>query len=129
MHEEIGVVRGLDDSGDGAVSPVSTSFRPGRGSPSTSAGVTVRPESSVTSSPACSAPARRAVRDAERVGGRDVEPAGPLGLDERVAERLGAVLDRESLDRVVVALERLPGLELDERERVREPPEERAAAA
>ena len=97
------------------MSPVSTSFRPGRGSPSTSAGVTVRPDVERHLLPGLQPSARRAVRDAERVGGRDVEPPGPLGLDERVAERLGAVLDRESLDRVVAALERLPRLELDER--------------
>ena len=54
----------------------------------------------------------RAVRDAELVGGRDIETAGPFGLDDRVADRLGAVLDGERLDGVLVPLEPLPRLEL-----------------
>ena len=52
VHQQVCPVGSLDDQGDGAVSPVSTTSRPGRGSPSTSAGVTTRPESTVTSSPA-----------------------------------------------------------------------------
>ena len=80
---------------------------------------------SVIGSPPWSNPTLPAGRDAERVRGVDVEAAGPLVLDERVADRGDAVIDGERLDAVLAALERLPRLELDELERVREPPEER----
>jgi hypothetical protein len=67
----------------------------------------------------------RAGRNAERVGRSHVESSGPLLLDDRVAERVGPVLDRESLDRVVAALQPLPRLELDRCQRIREPADER----
>ena len=107
------------------MSPVSTSLRPGRGSPRTSAGRHGAARVDRHLLPGLQPSARRAVRDAQRIRRRNVEPPGPLGLGDQVPEGLGAVLDGESLDRVVAPLERLPRLELDERERIREPPEER----
>ena len=125
MHEEIGVVRGLDDERRRCRvarqheppprTRLAEHVRGGNGA----AGVDRHLLSGLQPS------ARRAVRDAQRVCGVDVEPPGPLRLHDRVPERLGAVLDRESLDRVVAPLEPLPRLELDDRQRVREPPEER----
>ena len=60
------------------------------------------------------------VRDAERLGRLDVEAAGPLVLDERVADRRDAVLDREDEDAVAVALERLARAQLVDLDRVAE---------
>ena len=70
-------------------------------------------------------PALPAGGHAERVGRGDVEAARPLVLDERVAERADTVLDGERLDHILTALEPLARRQLDERERVRQPPEER----
>src|SRR5262249_61860395 len=70
-------------------------------------------------------PPGRTVRIARRVGRGDVETTGPLLLGDDVAERVAPVLDGEALDRVVAALQRFPGLELDDRQRIREPSEER----
>ena len=107
------------------MSPVRTTFRPGRrlaehvGRRDGAAGL----QRHVL--PRLQPPARRAVGHAEPVGSGDVEPPGTLGLHERVAERVGAVLDREPLDRVLPALEGLPRLELDDGQRIRQPPDER----
>ena len=62
---------------DGAVSPLRTTLRPGRGGPSTSSGVITRPSASVTDSPRLEQRRAPARRDAERVGGLDVEAARP----------------------------------------------------
>jgi len=67
----------------------------------------------------------RAVGNTEGVRGDHVEAAGARRFGERVPERLRPVLDRESLDRVVAALERLPRLELHDRQWIRKPAEER----
>ena len=42
-------------------------------------------------------------RDAQPIGDLDVEPSGPPGLDERVADRRNPVLDLERRDLVAVA--------------------------
>ena len=62
-------------------------------------------------------------RDAERVGDRVVEAAGPLALDERVSERGHAVLDGKRADVVAVARQDVAGAKLDELDGVRELPE------
>ncbi len=79
--------------------------------------------------PALERAEERARRDAEPRRSLDVEAARPLLLDERVADRRGAVVDLNRLDRVVAALDPLAGAELDEPVRVRElaeDPRERA---
>ena len=115
-------------TGDGAVSHASTSFRPGRAGPSTASGVITRPSASVTGLAGLEDPPLGARRHAERVGRGDVEASRPLVLDERVAERRDAVVEREGLDPVLAALELLARLELHERERIRQPAEERLQA-
>src|SRR5205823_3379384 len=75
--------------------------------------------------PGLQLPARRAGRDAEPVRDGDVEAAGPRRLDERVPERSDAMVGRERFDRVLAARHRLPRLELDEADRVRQAPDER----
>ena len=74
-------------------------------------------------------PALGAVGHAERIGGLDVEPARPLVLDERVADRGNAVLDREDEQLVAVALERRARAQLLQLEPVRQPPEDAAQVA
>src|SRR5581483_6465280 len=71
-------------------------------------------------------PAFATGRNAERVGRLDVEAARAVVLDERVAERRDAVVERERVDAVLAALELLAHVELDEGEPVRQPAEERA---
>ena len=56
--------------------------------------------------------------DAEAPRGLDVEAARAVVLDERVAERLDAVLDGEARDDEAVEADLLVGLELDHVERV-----------
>ena len=106
------------------MSPLSTTLRPGRGGPSTSSGVTTRSSSSVIDSPRLQQPSRRPVGHAERVGRVDVEAPGPRVLDQREAERLHAVRDREGDEVVVASLEHVAGLQLDELERVGQLPED-----
>ena len=87
------------------------------------------PSGSVTSSPRWSAPKSGPDGTPEPRRGLDVEAARALLLDERVADRRGAVVDLNRLDRVVAALDLLAGAELDEPVRVRElaeDPRERA---
>ena len=69
-------------------------------------------------------PALRPVRDAELVRDLHVEAARPLVLDERVAERRHAVVDRERLERVAAPLEPRARVELDRLHRVRQPAED-----
>ena len=88
---------------EGAVSPVSTTFRPGRGAPSTWSGLTTRAVGERHRLAPPAAPRAPALRDTERVGGGDVEAAGPLLLHERVADRDAPVEDRERAQLVAVA--------------------------
>jgi putative nucleotidyltransferase with HDIG domain len=74
-------------------------------------------------------PEQRPLRHAERPGGLDVEAAGPLGLGERIAVRVHAVLDLESPDPVVAPVELVAGAELDEVEVVRQLPEDAPQSA
>ena len=67
----------------------------------------------------------RPVVHAERPRGVDVEPPGPLVLDERVAVGLAAVLDRERRDEERVEADLGVGLEVDELERVAGAPDDR----
>lgn len=69
---------------------------------------------------------RRAVGDAEPVGRGRVEAAGPLVLDEGVADRRDAVVEREGAQLVAVAAQAVAGLQLDELHRVGEAPVDRA---
>ena len=48
-------------------------------------------------------------RDAQRVGGLDIETTGPLVLDAARSRAENAVLDGDGIDGVVVAVERSPG--------------------
>ena len=73
--------------------------------------------------------AERAARHAERVGSGDVEPSRPLVLPQRVADRRRPVSDGEGLDAVVLEGDRLVRAELDDLERVRDPPDDHAQCA
>ena len=95
------------------MSPVSTSFRPGRASPSTCSGATTRPSGSVTGVPACSDPRSGPNGNAQRVGCSDVETPRPLVLDERVAEGVAPVADAEGPHLVPVAPKHRALRELD----------------
>ena len=57
-----------------------------------------------------------------------VEAAGPRVVHERVADAGGAVVDRERLDPVVIAIQRVARPHFHELEREREPPEDTAQA-
>src|SRR5436190_16614108 len=68
------------------------------------------------------APEVRAGRDAEALRERGVEAPGPGGLDERVGERRAAMARVDGVDLVAVALDDLARLELDDVQRVAQPP-------
>ena len=65
--------------------------------------------------------AQRPERHPQRRCRLHVEPAGPDVLAQRVAEACHPVVGGERLDPVAVALQRLPRLELDQRQRIRQP--------
>ena len=73
--------------------------------------------------PALQAPEVRPLRHAERARRGGVEAARPVVLDERVAVRRHAVLDREGGDEIAVEADLLVRLELDELERVARAPD------
>ena len=86
----------------------------------------VRPSASVTASPRWSAP-RSGPIGIPSAGCRvRVEAAGPLCLHQRIADRGHAVVDGERDEAVVAAVTGLAGGDLDEAQRVREPPEDAA---
>ena len=123
MHEQVGVARSLEHGAreprvrrhhDLAAGPRRPEQRPS---------ASTRPSASVTLSPRWSTP-RSGPGDPERIGGLDVEPSRPRRLDQRVAERGDAVLDRERRQHVLLAVERVARLELDERVVVGELPED-----
>ena len=68
----------------------------------------------------------RALGDAERACGLDVEAARPVVLDERVAVGLDAVVDRERRDHEVAEADLLVVLELDHVERIPGAPDDRS---
>ena len=111
------------------MSPVSTTLLPGRPGPSTASGVITRPSSSVSGSPAWRIPRSRPGGTPSASAAATSKRPGPLVLDERVADGGDAVVDRERVDAVLPALERVARLELDERQPVRQPPEERPQLA
>ena len=115
VDEHVGAARGLDDARrrrgvsreDDAPSPASGPeyvVRPDR--------ATVRQGDALA---ALERAAGRTVGDAERVGGGDVEPPGPLVLTERVSERRASVLDREGNESVAVPLDRIARRQLPTR--------------
>ena len=114
----------------GAVSPEMTIRRPGRVSP-----ITCSERTPLTVSPRCRRPKSGPSVTPERPRGLDVEAPRPVVLDERVAVRLDAVVDRERRDQERAEADLLVGLELGELERVAGPadhrphrPEQRAQA-
>ena len=101
-----------------------TSFRPIRARPEHVVG---RDDATVRQRHALAALERAtltAVGNAEPIGGIDVEAPRARRLDDRVAQRRHAVIDGERLDRVTVALQPLPRVELDRRDLVRQPTED-----
>ena len=110
----------------GPVSPVSASERLGRAGPSTCSGVHGLPAREHDGLPTLQQAALLAGRNAERVGDRDVEAPGPVGLGDQVADRLCAVVDGERADLVVAAVDRVARLELDRLDRVGEAAEDAA---
>ena len=86
--------------------------RPGRGAPTTASGGDDAAVGQRHGLAALQSAALGARRDAERLGLLDVEAAGPLVLDERVADRGHAVVDREGEDPVLVALSSVSGAQL-----------------
>ena len=130
VDEQVGAARGLEHR-LGTARCRRRSRPSGRvaASPSTCSGVTTRPSGERHRLAALERAALGPVRDAERVGGLDVEPARPVVLDERVADRRDAVRDREGDEAVVAAVERVARGELDELVRVGEPAEDPAQRA
>ena len=100
------------------MSPLSTTLRPGRGGPEH----LVRRDDAVVLErdrlAGLQQPARRPDGHAERVRRLDVEAARPRVLDQREAERLDRVGDREGDEVVVAALEHVAGRQLHQLERV-----------
>ncbi len=129
VHEQVGMVRRLDDARRGC--RVAGEHDLSAGPP--------RPEHRVGRDHAPVGERQRLASledaplppgwDADRIGGVHVEAPRPLVLDEGVADGGDAVVDGEGVDPILAPLERLPGLDLDERQRVRQPAEERAQLA
>ena len=106
---------------DGAVSPVSTSLRPGTSGAEHLVG---RHDPSVGERHGHAVLERSplgAEGNSERVGRGDVEASGALLLDERVAERVAAVTDREGAHLVAVVRQRRSRRELDDGDLVGQP--------
>ena len=100
----------------GAVSPESTTRRPGRASPITSCG-----DTPPTVSPACSRPKSGPGATPSAAARLGVEAARALGLDDRVAERAPAVAHVERLDVVPVELDRVTGVHVGDLQVVGDP--------
>jgi hypothetical protein len=66
----------------------------------------------------------RALRNAERLRGLEVEATGPWVLDDAVPVRCDPVFDREGEDAVIAALERIPGRKLAQLDVVGKLPED-----
>ena len=110
------------------MSPVITIVRPGAGLPHHLLGAD-RPAAPGDRLAALQGGEGRAFGHAEPLRRLEVEAAGPLVLDQRVAAGAHAVLDLEGADLGALELHHVAGLELDQVEPEADPPDQPAAGS